>query len=206
MNHVQTLVLCSLPVLGALASSGRRARWKNVLELGRTLRALWVLVVLAACKIFLVKTEISLGLATSARLQTAVGLIGLSMFCIYNAKMLSRRAKIGVLIAVLGAAANAVPMLLYGYMPVSLAAAATAGYSPAELTQIAGGYVRLSDVQGFGAFPGDLLPLQVLKRVVSFGDILLLLGVTVALHHAFSGSWRLSSVQGNGRGVRLEAS
>jgi hypothetical protein len=79
----------------------------------------------------------------------------------------------------LGTASNSLPIVVLGAMPYSIPGARAAGYSSAELMTDAPGYIRLDDVSPLWVPFADLIPLPVLMKVMSLGDLLLIPGLVL---------------------------
>ena len=97
-------------------------------------------------------------------------------FLFINWHQPSRLVRWGVLLAVGGAAGNALAMLTYGYMPV-LAAAAGLDEGAHPDPQ----YVAAEPSQVVALLLGDVLPVPALDAVISIGDLLLVPGCTILL-------------------------
>lgn len=82
-----------------------------------------------------------------------------------------------LLLIPIGTASNAVPIAVLGAMPFSLSSAHLAGYSNAELATEASGYIQLGDVSPLWTPFADLLPVPVLMKVISIGDLVLFTGL-----------------------------
>ena len=101
------------------------------------------------------------------------------------------REKPGTPLMALGLLLNIVVIFANGGMPVSLSAARAAGFDPS-------GYLRASikhQTMGPGTvlwFLGDIIPLPVLRNIVSVGDVLLGLGVFVFVQRTVGYSPRRS--------------
>ena len=79
----------------------------------------------------------------------------------------------------LGTLSNSIPMAALGAMPYSFSGARTAGYSTTELATDASGYVRLEYVSPLWTPLADLIPIPVLMKVLSVGDLLLISGLVL---------------------------
>jgi len=93
----------------------------------------------------------------------------------------SRPVSAAVGLTGLGMAANALAVVIAGGMPFSRPAALAAGYSTRDLAPPPPGYVDADGVPAAAAALGDLLPFPPLMKVLSVGDLLLLLGIVVLL-------------------------
>jgi len=101
-------------------------------------------------------------------------------FCWLNRSLWSRRSGRWALTLIpLGTASNSIPIAFLGAMPYSLSGARAAGYSNAELATDAPGYIRLDDVSQLWIPVADLIPIPVLMKVLSVGDLLLIPGLVL---------------------------
>ena len=81
----------------------------------------------------------------------------------------------------LGTASNAIPIAVLGAMPYSISGARLAGYTRAELVTDAPGYIRLEDVSPLWTPLADLIPVPVLMKVLSLGDVFLFSGLVLLI-------------------------
>lgn len=81
----------------------------------------------------------------------------------------------------LGTMSNAIPIAALGAMPYSISGARIAGYTKADLATDAPGYVRLEDVSPLWAPLADLIPVPVLMKVISIGDLFLISGLVLLI-------------------------
>lgn len=99
-----------------------------------------------------------------------------------------------------GVWANALGVLAFGYMPVLARAAAIAGH-PFTAHNPSPGYVRSEDLNAFGILIGDFIPLPHLLKVLSIGDVALLVGLAMLLYgflgRAFATSTRTVASKGD---------
>ncbi|MEI7056434.1 DUF5317 family protein [Nocardioides sp. CCNWLW239] len=101
-------------------------------------------------------------------------------FCWLNRSLWSRRSGRWALSLIpLGTASNSLPIAILGTMPYSTSGARAAGYSSAELATNAPGYIRLDDVSPLWIPLADLIPVPVLMKVLSIGDLLLFPGLAL---------------------------
>lgn len=125
------------------------------------------------------------GLITEAnqhRLCAVLVLAIAAMFSWVNRSLSSGRAGMWALALIpLGTASNSIPIAVLGAMPYSLSGARAAGYSSAELATDAPGYVRLGDVSQLWVPLADLIPIPVLMKVLSIGDLLLFAGLALLI-------------------------
>ncbi len=109
----------------------------------------------------------------------AVFVVGIALaFCWMNRSLRSNASgRWATTLIPLGTLSNSIPMAALGAMPYSLSGAHLAGYTNAELATEALGYVRLGDVSPFWTPLADLLPIPVLMKVISIGDVFLFAGL-----------------------------
>ncbi|MER7558913.1 DUF5317 family protein [Nocardioides sp. NPDC126508] len=81
----------------------------------------------------------------------------------------------------LGTASNAIPIAVLGAMPYSISGARIAGYTEADLITDAPGYIRLADVSPLWTPIADLIPIPVLMKVLSIGDLFLISGLVLLI-------------------------
>lgn len=81
----------------------------------------------------------------------------------------------------LGTMSNAIPIAVLGAMPYSISGARTAGYTETDLATDAPGYIRLEDVSPFWTPLADLIPVPVLMKVLSIGDVFLFSGLVLLI-------------------------
>lgn len=86
-----------------------------------------------------------------------------------------------LLLIPLGTASNAIPIAVLGAMPYSLSGAHIAGYTAADLATDAPGYIRLEDVSSLWTPLADLIPVPVLMKVLSIGDVFLFSGLVLLI-------------------------
>lgn len=118
---------------------------------------------------------------TTERRLYAFLVVGVAVsFCWLNRSLRSNRVGYWALMLIpLGTLSNAVPIAALGAMPYSLSGARLAGYSNAELATDAPGYVRLGDVSPLWTPLADLLPIPILMKVLSIGDVFLFVGLVL---------------------------
>lgn len=86
-----------------------------------------------------------------------------------------------VLLIPLGTMSNAIPIAVLGAMPYSIGGARIAGYTETDLATDAPGYIRLDDVSPFWTPLADVIPVPVLMKVLSIGDVLLISGLVLLI-------------------------
>ncbi|MEU0313876.1 DUF5317 family protein [Nocardioides sp. NPDC006273] len=84
-----------------------------------------------------------------------------------------------LLLIPLGTASNSIPIAALGLMPYSIAGARVAGYSNEQLVTDAPGYIRLDDVSPLWTPLADLIPIPLLMKVLSIGDLFLITGLVL---------------------------
>ncbi len=164
-------------ILGALAGLAAGGRLSNVLSAQLRFGALIVAGLLVR-----VATQWSIDQGFEVVDDLRVPLFGLSFGLLVIALWLNR-SQPGLLLAMIGVAANGVAILLNsGYMPVYLPAMEVAGLTAADLSPTF--HVDLPTVLGWeflrmGGPLGDILPIAVpvLANVISLGDVMLAAGI-----------------------------
>ena len=117
---------------------------------------------------------------TERRLYAVLAICVAVGFCWLNRSFSSSRAgRWALWLIPLGTVSNAIPIAALGAMPYSLSGARLAGYSNAELVTDAPGYIRLQDVSQLWTPLADLLPIPILMKVLSIGDVFLFLGLVL---------------------------
>jgi hypothetical protein len=120
--------------------------------------------------------------ATERRLYALTVSVLAVGFCLLNRELADRRfGRAGLLLIPVGTVLNAIPIVALGAMPFSATAALNAGYTRAEAYGPILGYVRLDQVPPWWTPVADVVPLPVLEKVVSIGDLLLLPGLALLL-------------------------
>jgi hypothetical protein len=103
-----------------------------------------------------------------------------ALFAAVNVASMRRAARIGLTVLVLGFTLNSLTVALNGGMPFSVAAARSAGFSAVEIAEPKLGHPKLTADTTLQLF-SDRIPVPGLQRVVSVGDLLMLLGGTWVL-------------------------
>lgn len=99
------------------------------------------------------------------------------VFCWLNRDLTWRRTgRFALILLPIGAALNAIPMIVIGAMPYSASSAVAAGYSVADAYGPIPGYVRLDQTSLLWTPVADVVPIPILEKVISLGDIALLGG------------------------------
>jgi len=119
---------------------------------------------------------------TATRVVTASCLVLAAALCWLNWTGRPRIIKAGLGLIFAGAVVNAIPILAYGGMPYSTSAALTSGFSKQQLADGANGHMPIEPdhATALVAF-SDIVPLPGLMKVVSLGDVALLVGLIVVL-------------------------
>ncbi|MDE9367223.1 DUF5317 family protein [Luteipulveratus sp. YIM 133132] len=118
------------------------------------------------------------------RLAVTITVVIAIAFCVLNWKLNGRVARVGLGLIVVGALCNALPQWTYGAMPFSVSAARAAGFGDAELARMARRSVRnlpITDEPWWVVALSDVIPLPPLLKVLSVGDLLLIVGGVVAV-------------------------
>jgi hypothetical protein len=174
------LTLMVLPAVIGLIIVAR----PNVATSLTSLRGKW-LIVLAAALQFTQYEGWWPHLVTEANQHRLCAVLVLALavtFCWLNRSLSSRRAGMWALPLIpLGTASNSIPIAVLGAMPYSVSGARAAGYSSAELATDAPGYVRLDDVSQLWIPLADLIPIPLLMKVLSIGDLLLFTGLALLI-------------------------
>ena len=176
------LVLMLLPAVVAAAfvllrgSHGRGA--------GIGIRAGWLIIPAAVLQWLTSEGHYpqSVSVETATRIVTAICLVLIGVLCWMNWGGRPRSVKVGLGLAFAGTATNAIPILAYGGMPYSTSAALRSGFSRQELAEGANGHIPIeSDHASVLVALSDLVPIPGLMKVVSIGDLALLVGLIVVL-------------------------
>ncbi|MFD4325075.1 DUF5317 family protein [Nocardioides sp. NPDC058538] len=181
------LTLMVLPAVIGLIIVAR----PNVATSLTSLRGKWLIVLVAALEFMHVE-----GLwpgwveANAERRAYSVLVVVIAIaFCWLNRSLWSHRSGRWALSLIpLGTVSNSVPIAVLGAMPYSVSGARAAGYSSAELATDASGYIRLDDVSQLWIPLADLIPVPVLMKVLSIGDLLLFPGLALLIVACFQPS------------------
>lgn len=92
-----------------------------------------------------------------------------------------------VCVTAVGVVLNAIPVLLTGAMPFGHDAALASGIPEGELSPPPVGYVDASEVPGLAAALGDRWPIPTMMKVLSVGDTVMLVGLTMAIGVLWAG-------------------
>lgn len=178
MPFVGTVVMIVGPIaLGVLLgrSRGWPRRWLRAIG---QFKGLELLAAAAVVKALFVGDVLSLG-PSGFRLQVALtALLGL-LFVLLNRAVPVAGAPVALAVGALGALANAVVQFSHNAMPFSRTAALWAGYSAEEVGTPHYGYVSLRDGDSLGLLLGDVIPVPLLHRVLSVGDLALMAGLAL---------------------------
>ncbi|MER6973229.1 DUF5317 family protein [Nocardioides sp. NPDC000445] len=191
--------MLTLMVLPALIGLIIVARPNVALSLTR-LRGKWLIVLAAALQFMHVEGlwPDQVDERVERRAYAGLALVIAIAFCWLNRSLWSRRSGRWALSLIpLGTASNSIPIAALGAMPYSLQGARIAGYSSAELATDAPGYIRLDDVSPLWIPLADLIPIPVLMKVISLGDLLLLPGLVLLVIACYQPSASASSATGS---------
>lgn len=148
------------------------------------LRGAWLIVIAAVLQFAQVNNwwPSQISVSTERRVYAVLVVVLATAFCWLNRSLAHRpTGKLAVTFIPLGAALNSLPIAVLGGMPVSVPAALVAGYSPAEMDPVIPGYVRLDDVSRLWTPLADLIPVPVLMKVMSLGDLVLFTGLALLI-------------------------
>ena len=120
---------------------------------------------------------ISVGHSVGRALVTS-GYVILAIFLLLNLRQPRRAIGIGIAVLCLGWLLNATPFIANGGMPLSLSAYYKAGFRETP-TPSQGGFFKIviAHAGTHLRFLGDVIPVRFIGQVLSFGDIVLALGV-----------------------------
>lgn len=105
------------------------------------------------------------------------------LFALANVQPMRRAARLGLALLVLGMSLNSVTVMLNGGMPFSASAARAAGFSEQEIATPRLGHPRLTTQSRLTPL-ADVIAVPGLQRVLSVGDLLMLIG----------GAWMLVTI------------
>jgi hypothetical protein len=164
--HMMALTVLALVVGGlfGLCTGGRPQYLAQ-----HRVQAWWLL--LLGVSLQLAAARLDLGGPGMENAVVVAGYVSLLVFAAFN------RSLVGMGIVAVGLAANALVIGINGGMPVRPAAVAAAGVNYGRLHHPEGPGDRLS-------WLGDVIPARPLHLVVSFGDLILAVGVADVVAHA----------------------
>jgi hypothetical protein len=113
------------------------------------------------------------------RARVLVQIAVLALFLALNYPRLTRRGRVGFGLVAAGAAANWTPMLLHGYMSFSAEASRASGQGEAVIAAAPSDYSVITEADRVARVFGDTIPVPASVRVVSIGDLLIAIGLTV---------------------------
>lgn len=181
------LVILGLTITAALAMGlAARGKFTNLSRISFS----WIPILYIALGIGLIP-----GLTSGPRvvdlLMLAIAYMLVAAFLIRNVVSSRDHLRAGLIVATLGWFLNAVVILANGAMPLSLWAYARSGQTEVP-TPGRGGYfkIEIADSDTRLSFLGDVIPIRVIKQVVSIGDIVLVLGIGVAIVQGMRGAGR----------------
>jgi hypothetical protein len=120
------------------------------------------------------------------RLLAGVILVAAAVFIVLNRHQGSRVVRWGIRCTAVGAAGNAVAMLVFGSMPLLVAAVRAEGAYLMPGDHPDPRYVAVDGSHPLALLLGDVLPVPPLDVVVSPGDILLAVGCAILLSYFLS--------------------
>jgi hypothetical protein len=150
-------------------------------------RAVWLVFAALAVHLAVKFSWSHTDLAESAvnRVGAAAVLVLLSYFVWMNRDR-ARTTVVGVWLIAGGAGLNAAATLAYGAMPVLGSAARTAGYDDVgSRGHPFDGYVLSDHMSPIARYMGDFLPIQGQLKVLSIGDLMLIVGLALVLVQAY---------------------
>jgi hypothetical protein len=148
------------------------------------LRATWLMVPALAATLLPVFVSLT---SRGDRLVTALAFIVVGAFLALNIKAGRGVFRAGLIMIALGWAMNFVVILANGGMPLSSSAYAASGQTAAASPGHGGFYRIVSADDGTRMrFLGDVIPIRVLRNVLSPGDLILAAGFAVAIGGALS--------------------
>ncbi|MFE7226485.1 DUF5317 family protein [Nocardioides sp. NPDC057577] len=174
------LTLMVLPAVIGLIIVAR----PNVALSLRRIRGTWLIAIAAALQFVHVEGwwPEQVPETTERRVYAIFVIIVALTFSWLNRSLWSRRTGRWALSLIpLGTISNAIPIAVLGAMPYSIPGARAAGYTEAELVTDAPGYIRLVDVSPFWTPLADLIPVPVLMKVLSVGDLFLISGLVLLI-------------------------
>ena len=141
----------------------------------------WTALLYASVVMGLAPLLLSIGHSASRALVTC-GYILLMFFLVMNAMRLRGSLRIGLAVLCLGWVLNATPFIANGGMPLSLWAYARSGIRESP-TPSRGGFFKIIIATSASKlkFLGDVIPVNVIREVVSLGDLTLGLGVGIII-------------------------
>jgi Family of unknown function (DUF5317) len=166
--------------LAVAAAAVAVARGGSLDRLAHT-RFIWLPFLLIGLAIQIVYSLLPLDDLSEGRARIVI----LSSFALVIAFFIANAKLPGMAIAAVGLALNIVVIALNGAMPVSIAAAESAGVSTSF--ENAGVKHEASNDDTALPFLGDVIPLPGLKEVISIGDIVLALGIAWLVYRRTSG-------------------
>jgi hypothetical protein len=138
-------------------------------------------VVLASVAAARLEGVVAISDAALNRLLAGTILAACATFVAANRRQPSRLVRWGAGLTAAGAAANALAMSVYGFMPVLAASANADGGTLAAGDHPDPQYVAVDSSHLLAVLLGDVLPVPQLDAVVSLGDLLLVPGCTILL-------------------------
>lgn len=173
-----TLFLILLPLVAALVVL---LSWRGAVRGLLDLRLRWLSLLWAAVAVKVLQLS---GIGWAGKILTAHGglvpelaiwTLGIA-FAVLNLATLPRRARAPLVVLVLGFTANTLVTVLNGAMPFSAPAARTAGFSE-EMIGNSGPFYETISSQTLLPVLADVIPVPLLQKVVSVGDVLMFVGI-----------------------------
>lgn len=173
--------MLTLMVLPAVVGLIIVARPNVALSLTR-LRGKWLIVLAAALQFVHYRGWWPDQLSESVERRVyAVFVVAVALaFCWFNRSLVSRPlGRWALALIPLGTSSNSLPITVLGAMPYSVPSARIAGYSSAELATDAPGYISLDAVSPLWTPVADIIPIPILMKVLSLGDVFLFVGLVL---------------------------
>ena len=156
--------------------------WRSNVSLGDLRIRRWPILALAAAMNFLLAVGAyphAWPEATAVRAVVASSVVLVCAFSMANWAGVTLK-KIGLAMAIAGSVANAVPQLVYGTMPYAASSAYRAGFPPAEVVSSTR-HLVITDQPSWITALSDIIPVPWFIKVLSVGDVILMLGLTLFL-------------------------
>jgi hypothetical protein len=150
--------------------------------LGARIRQPWLVVVAAVANLAFFQDwyPSTWPVSVTVRLVISVSTVAVAAFVVLNWSCTHRVARAGLTVALLGAMCNALPQLALGEMPFSVTRARGVGIPAAELVG-SPGHAPLTQSGAWYAPLSDVIPLPLVGKVGSIGDLLLIAGCALYL-------------------------
>jgi hypothetical protein len=142
--------------------------------LGLRLRGVWLIWAAA-----LVQFSRVVGVSSGLSAVLMIWVFG-AAFVAVNLRGRPRGARVGLVLLVVGFTLNTLVIAVNGKMPFSASAARAVGFSERAIAEGNERYAAVSDQTALVAF-ADVIPVPVLRSVVSVGDLLMFAGIATLL-------------------------